>query len=890
MRWKAWFRRPPEDELDRELQSHLDLEAAEAEQRGLSKTEARHAARRIFGNTGLIREDVRAAWGWIWLEQLLQDVRYGWRTLRHTPGFTAVAVVSLALGVGANAAVFTLLNAILLRMLPVPNPGELVALKVGKGGIISYPMYRDLRDRQQVFTGILASAGDTPYRVTIPGAGGRQSELDNIRVGFVSGNYFDVLGIRPQIGRFLRPDDDRNPNSSEAAGSVVVLSDRFWESQFGRDPAVLGATLLIGRSPCRVIGVAPPGFTGEVVGTFDAAWVPLVPFESADELDNRYGSFTAEIARLKPGVSPSQAQAAIGVLFRQLQLAERPLTARSPVVIRPAERPLTLEPASAGLDNRLRSRFGKPLRIVMAIVGVVLLIACVNLANLLLARAAARRGQIGVRLAIGCSRRRLIRQLLTESVLLSVLGAAAGAGLAVWGSRGLARMISVRLNLAPDARVLAFLAALAILTGIAFGLAPALRATRVDLAASLKGVARGAGVGAGRQRLTRLLLTFQVALSLLLLAGAGLLIHSIQNLHAIDWGFRPDHVVIFDLAHDARKRDPASLGQAAHQVLERVRQTPGVESASVSGILLFSTSDISAPLQIPGYPAAAGELLVARYNSVSPGYFETVGMTLAAGRSFDNRDGADAPRVAVINQAMARRYFAGSNPIGRTMTIPAGPPIWRRPIEIVGIVRDSKYNNLREDAKPLFYVPIEQFPRAMRSLEIRTHRPLSAVAGLVRQALSEANKDVMIRRVVTLSDQVDESLAAEEIVMKLATAFGVLALLLACVGLYGVMSYAMTQRTSEIGIRMALGATRGDVLRLMLRDTLAVVAAGLAIGLPSALAASRLVSGFLYGLTAADPWTYGIAIALLAAASALAGLLPARRAARVDPMTALRYQ
>ena len=882
---KRWTSRLREEDLDRELQAHLDLEAAEGEQRGLPASDARFAARRTLGNAGLVREDVRAVWRWLWLEQLRQDVRYGLRTLRHSPAFTGVAVLSLALGIGANAAVFALLNAVLLRVLPVAHPQELVALKAaGKSGIISYPMYRDLRERQRVFTDILATAGDTPYRVTIPGSGGRQTELDNVRVDFVSGNYFDVLGVAPAAGRLFQPDDDRNPNSGETTGSVVVLSDAFWERQFGRDQNVLGATILIGRSPCRVIGIAPSGFGGETVTRFVSAWVPLVPFSSPDDLDNRYGMITSEIARLKPGVTAEKAQASMTVLYRQL------LAAESGPAKAAGNHALALEGAATGLDFGLRRKFGGPLRIVMAVVAVVLLIACLNIANLLLARAASRRGQIAVRLAIGCSRRRLIRQLLSESLLISLLGALAGAGLAWWGSKALARMISIRADEALDARVVLLLAVLGVLTGIAFGLAPALRATHVDLASSMKAATRGASAGIAKQRITRVLLVAQVALSLLLLSAAGLLIHSIRNLHHIDWGFRPEHVVIFDLAHDPRERDPASLGQAARRVLERIRRIPGIESASLSGLLLFSTSDISAPLRIPGYTPAADEHVLARYISASPGYFETLGMRLAAGRTFSDRDSADAPRVAVINQAMARRYFAGANPVGRTMNITAGPPAGRRPIEIVGVIRDSKYNNLRDDAKPLFYLPIEQYPRAMRSLEIRTTQPLGGLSGVVRQALAETNKDIMVRRVTSLSDQVDQTLAGEEIIMQLSAAFGALALLLACVGLHGVMSYAMTQRTSEIGIRMALGATRQDVIWLMLRETLAVVAAGLAIGIPAAMAASRLLSGFLYGLGVDDPLAWAAAIGLLAAASALAGLLPARRAARVDPMTALRYE
>jgi predicted permease len=821
------------------------------------------------------------------------DVRFGARMLSKSPGFTSVAVLSLALGIGANTAVFTFIDALLLRTLPVTRPEELVEVSAHKRGefaLLSFPMYRDLRDRQDVFTDILATAGETPYRLTISETGASSTELDNMRVSSVSGNYFAVLGVGPSLGRVISPEDDRNPNSSETLGSVIVLSDDFWERQFGRDPRVLDRTIAVGRSPCKVIGVAPRGFFGEAVGAAPVGWVPLVPFSGPDNLENRRGNFTGYVARLRSGVTLDQAQSAMTLAFQQLLAAERRV--RDPI----RDYAIGLKEAGTGLDFGLRRRYAAPLKIVMGIVATVLLIACANVANLLMARATARRGEIGVRLAIGCSRARLVRQLLAESVLLSTAGALAGVAVAYIGVRALLGLVDsgpipVHLDLAPNVSVLAFLLAIGVVTGIGFGLVPALRAARVDLAPSLQGVRRGDASSPVRQRLGRALVSAQVALSLLLLIGAGLLIRSFANLHRVDWGFRPEQVVIFDLAHNPASREPAALADVARGVEQRVKELPGVQSASVSGLLLFSPSDIMAPLRIRGYTPPPDERLVVRFNSVSPGYFGTIGMRLIEGRGIEDRDGPSAPFVAVINQSMGRRYFPDGSAVGRIFELDAtraDTTTPRKPIEVIGVVHDAKYNSVRQDAKPMFYMPIAQLPRSLRSLEVRTTEPLGRLASPVRHAIAEVSKDVMIRRVVSLSDQVDQSLTAERLTMKLCGLFSVFALLLAGIGLYGVLSYSVAQRTSEIGIRMALGASSGGVIWLIVRDSLGMVGLGIVFGVPAALAAGRFVSSLLYGLSIADPTTMGLAVAMLASAATLAAYLPSRRAVLVDPMVALR--
>jgi predicted permease len=528
-----------------------------------------------------------------WEDDMMQDLRFGFRMLLKHRGFTLVAVITLALGIGANTAVFTLINALLLRPLPVVNPQELVVINAinrrdVQGGNayyprLSFPMYRDLRARQGALTDIFASGARRPVRLTIP-SGAETVELDNVQTSLVTANYWTVLGVEAALGRFFSEDEDRNPNNSETAGSLVVLSYSFWERQFGGDPGVLGRTVIVNRSPCRVVGVAARGFSGEMVGSEPDLWVPLISFSPADVFESRNRVFTHEMGRLRPGVSLSQAQAAMTLLYQQLVQAER---AQAPQ--RNPDRPMALQdfriqldPGATGISfgfpQGLRQTFRQPLRIIMAIVALVLLIACANVANLLLSRAVARRREISVRMALGCGRIRLMRQLLTESLLLAALGTAAGLFIAWWGSRVMLRMVDtgyipLRLDLSPDARVLLFTVVVMVLTGVGFGLAPAWRASGIDLASAMKEQARGMGKVV-KQYLGRSLVICQVALSLLLLIGAGLLIRSLHNLRQIDLGFQPEHVLIFELRHNPNKREPAALARVARDVYERVRQIP----------------------------------------------------------------------------------------------------------------------------------------------------------------------------------------------------------------------------------------------------------------------------------------------------------------------------
>ena len=828
------------------------------------------------------------------MESFIQDLRFGARMLVKRRGFTLIAVLTLALGIGANTAVFTLINALLLRPLPVTKPDELVNITT-PGRYASFPIYRDMRAQQNVFTDMMASGGIGRVRLTIPGAG-TLAEIDNVQTGQVTASYWTVLAIQPALGRFFTEDDDRTPESSETAGSVAVLSYAFWERQFGRDPGVLGRTLLVGRSACRVIGVAPRGFAGESVGSEPDVWIPLISSSPRELLENRHGAFTAHMARLKPGVSREQAETAMTLLYRRLVQTERAQDPPSDTNRVPPINGYTirLESGATGLSfGNLRRTFTRPLWIVMAIVGLVLLIACANVANLLLARAAARKREISVRLAIGCSRFRLVRQLLTESLLLSALGTLAGLLVAWWGSRALLALVDtgslpMRLNISPDVRVLMFTLAIMALTGFVFGIVPAWRAGSFDLTSSMKEQSRGMGQGS-KQNLGRAIVGLQVALSLLLLISASLLIRSLHNLRRIDTGFNPQQVLIFELAHNPRNGEATTLVRTAREVCQRIEQIPGIQKSSVSWLTLFGRSDVHAPLKIQDYAPARGEDVEARFNAVSSGYFQTVGMTVVAGRSIEDRDAENAPRTAVINEAMARRYFRDGNALGRTMEIDAGP-LPHRAIEIVGIVRDAKYNDLRAEVKPMFYMSIQQLPRTMGTLQVRTTEPMSAIVTPVRNALSEVTKDVMVRRVVTLSAQVDATIASERLIATLCSFFGALAVLLACIGLYGVLSYAVTQRTQEIGVRMALGATNSSIRWLAVRQSLAVVLAGIALGSVLAIYSTRLISSFLYGLTPSDPLTIVFSAFLLVVVALLACYFPAMRATRVDPLTALRHE
>ncbi len=841
------------------------------------------------------------------MSYLFGDLRYALRMFRNNPGFTAVAVLSLALGIGANTAIFTLLDAVVLKMLPVKDPQELAVFGQGMGRgingeddpvnrstvLYSYPLYKDLRDGNAIFQSLAAidSMDHTVYMRDSAARPDAQPEAANARV--VSGNYFDVLGIQPLLGRLIHPPDD----VTAGAHPVVVLTHGYWQRRFASDPSIVGRSLLLNGQAYSVLGVAPKGFRGETVGQDADIFAPLAMQQEISRfgpmLNDRKVSFLLLLGRLKPGVTVKQASAAMTLEFQQALRAEAGGELSPDRERRLAQRHVEIVPAQQALSS-LRRNYEQPLFLLMGVVGLVLLIACANVANLLLARAAGRRKEVGVRLALGASRGRLVRQLLTESLLLAGAGGLAGLLIAPWATQFLVRMVyasaeTIPLNLDPDARVLGFTLAISVLTGLLFGLAPALRATRLDLAPTLKVQSRGTIGETSRFTLSKGLVVTQVALSLLLLVGAGLFVGSLRNLRSLNLGFRPEKLLLVGI--DPRgagysEEKPERLTELYRKIRDRMQAIPGVESASVSFMPLLSGARRSSSAQVEGYTPGKDEPSNVRQMHVTPGYFETVGMTLAEGRVFDEHDRTGGAPVAIVNQKFAERYFAGRSALGGHIGFDGKTTN----IEIVGVARDAKYNDMREEEPELAFLPVYQEPQMLQSLEIRTRGDTTALTGEVKQALAEVDRNLPVRSVITMDAQVDRALQQERLMTNLTTFFGLLALLLASIGLFGVMSYAVSRRTSEIGIRMALGAEQRSVLWMVLRESLLLVVIGAAAGLVAAFASTRLLANLLYDTSPTDPLAFTLAAAVLLGVAALAAYLPARRAARVNPMVALRYE
>jgi len=909
-RLRTLFRRKSmEAALDEEVQSHLRMAAQERMEQGEPCEQARASALREFGNVVLVKDVTRGMWGWAWLDQLLQDVRFGLRMLARNPGFTVVAVLTLALGIGANTAVFTLIDALMLKALPVEKPEQLALF--GDGGrrgfvglgygqhynIFSYPLYKHLRDNNPSFEGIAAFRTELD-RLTVRPQGAEESGPAQLAWGrVVSGNYFSVLGVQAVLGRALTPEDDR-PEAPPAA----VMSYAYWSRRFNNDRSVVGRVLNVNGILLTVVGVTPPEFFGESVESPLADfWLPvtlrpqLMPNRGSVLIDP-YVNWLNLLGRLKPGVSLQQAQAGVDVAFRQF-LTERAGPHPSSEEQRGIQQSyIKLNPGGSGVSN-LRFLYSRPLHILMAVVALVLLIACANVANILLSRAAARQKEISMRLAVGASRSRLLRQLLTESVLLGLLGGGVAVLLSAWGVNILVRMVaggtsSLPLNVTPDATVLGFTLAVSLFTGILFGLAPASRATGVDLAHALKGGTLGTSRGT-RWNLPKTLVVSQVALSLLLLVCAGLLVRTLRNLAKQDFGFSPEHVL--EVGIDPRiagyKQD--QLNRLYQALLERMNALPGVRVASLSLYSPMSGNNWSGQISVQGYFPPMNEAADCQWVWVGPHYAETEGMTLLLGRDFGPGDTKDAPQVAVVNESFAQRYLAKQNPIGRRFSM--GVPAKAYEIEIVGVVRNFKFNNPWQEYGPVAFLPLAQVegPASYAAyIEIRTTTDPKSIAGPVRRAIQELDKNLPVTSISTLSEQVNESLNEEHLIASLSSFFGILALVLACVGLYGLLSYRVARRTNEIGIRMALGAERGQVLWIVLRESLALVGVGVAIGLAMAFAATRFISSQLqlYGVKSTDPATIAAATMVLAAVAVFAGYIPARRATKVDPMVALRYE
>ncbi len=844
----------------------------------------------------LLRRSTSAFWDALWLQpkrledEMFQDLRYGARMLLKNPGFTATATLLLALGIGANTAIFSVVDAVLLRMLPVKEPERLVLLSRAGGRTqsdsFSYSNFEQFRDHDRTLSGVLAYY---PLRLTVSVDGQPEPAING---QLVTGSYYPVLGVNAALGRTIAPEDDRAPG----AHPVCVISDGYWRRRFGGDPAVVGKTIHLSGFPFTIIGVTPPEFFGLEVGVSMDITVPVmmqkeVMPEIRSSVSSALNNAFRIMGRLRPGATIEQAQASLGLLYQQ-QMADRfeRLSNSSKAKKNPdpsmLEERLTVASGAKGL-SALRRQFSQPLLIIMIVVALALLIACANVAGLMLARAVARRKEMAVRLALGAGRLRLVRQLLTESVLLAGLGGLLGLLFAWWGARLLLPMLSqgeipLHLRFAPDLRILGFTAGVATLTGMLFGLAPAFAAMRVDLHSTLKQDSQGPSGGA-RLNFGQVFVVAQVALSLVLLVGAGLFVRSLQKLRQVDAGFARENLLALKLEPVGSNHKTAQLAALYNELLRRVEAIPGVQQASLVGYSPMSRREWlvmgdgpqgRSPLSVQGYTPEHGEDMRIHWMQVHPNSFATLGIPLVAGRDFGPQDNRQSQWVAVINESMARRFFGNENPIGRRFSIYTGE------IEIIGVAKDVKYTSLREQGRPMFYLSFFQpgTSRGQMTLIVRTAGDPMSVAIATQREARALDPAMPMFEVETLAAQLDASLVQERLVATLSSVFGLLALLLACIGLYGVMAFDVTSRTREIGVRMALG---GETLRL--------VGTGVVIGLCASLAATRWVKSLLFGLQPHDPLTIGLAVLVLLAVAAVAGLLPARRAARVDPMVALRH-
>jgi len=1010
------------EDLEQDIKEHIERETQDKIDRGMSAEEARYAALRKFGNAARVREDAREVWSTVWLENVLQDARFGLRILRKSPGFAVVAVLTLALGIGANTAIFSLIDAVILRSLPAENPSQLVVLKwaarkapkvhgyMSSGDCVSYlrpgaanpsgcsfsePMFREIAGAN-IFSGAAAFASSG--RLDLTGNG-----PPSIIYGqYTSGDFFSTLGVEPALGRVFESNDD-----SPSAASVAVISYGYWQSAFGGSRQVIGRTIELDAVPFTIVGVAEQRFTGITPGSDYDVWVPLSNQKKINPLQGMQDPLGGQdrrtdagfwwltiVGRLKPGVPVAQAQAVVSGMFRNEVLHGAvelfpggkmgalpmptaggpsmaasaaapgpmplqggsgnaaiqfhgdagggppprtaasgktqftliaPLQGAGPAAgsVRAAETETPSAPktvstaddnpqvmlvsAQSGLSGT-RSRYTNALYVLMLAVGIILLIACANVAGLMLARAAARQKEMAVRLALGAGRARIVRQLLTESVMLAMLGGLLGILFAYWGAHAIVSFASsnqtrpLGFAMGVDLRVLGFTAAVALLTGILFGVAPAFRSARVDLTPTLK-EGEGSSAGAGHARgkwlsAGNLLVVTQVALAVVVLVGAGLLVRTLQNLRRVDLGFDAHNVLIFGIDPTLTGHKGAQADSLYRDLQGRLAETPGVKSASYSMMPLLSNGLMISMFHWPGTPEdqpAEADML-----DVGPNFFETLHIPFLAGHEFSAADyelaaanGGDKPTAAptpvIVNQAFVAKYLAKEGPIGKVFgEAAAGPFGGPNPgYEIVGVVRDAKYNDLRREIHPMMYQPHHV---GVATFEIRTAADPQALLPVVREVVGQVNANLPLFNVTTQSEQIDRLLFQERLVARLAGFFGVLALVLACIGLYGLLSYEVSRRTREIGIRIALGAQPERVLKLVLRQGIALAMVGAALGIAVALGVTRYLASMLFNVRASDPWTLGAVAVLLGLVALAACYIPARRATRVDPMVALRYE
>jgi predicted permease len=899
-----------EAEVVDELAQHLDDRYRELLAGGASEEEATRLALAEFRKDNLLAQymkplrqaqtpvsitpgaPTRRLMGDLW-----QDLRYAVRTFQRQPGFASAVVLMLALGIGANTAIFTLINAVMFQSLPVPAPEQLVAVgdpsrptALREGGpmidVLSYPMYRWLRDHNTVFSGLLASGKTGRLEMT---ANNIAPEL--VRGRLVSSNYFDVLQVRPILGRAFTSDDDR-----ATASPVAVISQEFWKTRFGANSGILGQPIGLNGSSFSIVGVAPPGFSGEVVGSPTDVWIPLTmqaQVQGQGRLERADSNWLLGLGRLAPGISLPQARAELVVLAQQALVEFTGAGASEEQLRKIRGQIVPVEPGGQGF-SWVRKNLSSLLFTLMAVVGLVLIIACANVANLLLARATNRQKEISVRLALGASRLRLVRQLLTESAVLASLGGLTGLLIAGWGSRILSGLVArggpnpvpFDVDVRPDLVVLAFAAGAAALTAMLFGIVPAVRATRVELAPMLKDSARG--VTQGRWSVTRVLVVGQLVLSVPLVVVAGLFVRSLINLERVDVGYERDSLVLLraDMANGSNVNVAEQLLRA-RRLAERLQSLPGVLGVTMSENGLFSgTNSSTEGLQIEGFDSPHPEDRTASFDQVGPGYFRILGTPLVAGREFDERDTTDRLPVVVINETFATAYFGTRNPLGKSLQNGGDR------YTIVGVVKDNRQLALKGKTERRFYLALLQNtdPVAAWNLEIRTTVDAASAIPVLRREVQTFDPNLRVSALEPVRTLMGLTISNDRAVAQLSGLFGALAVLLAVAGLYGVTSYTMSRRTSEIGLRMALGADRASVIRMVLRDVLVLIAAGLTLGLPTALMSSRLTAANLSDVSPHDPLIVAAALVVMFLAGLCAGVVPAIRASRIDPAKALQQE
>jgi predicted permease len=893
-------------ELDKELRFHFEAQIADKVRVGIPESEARRLTRLEFGGIDQIKEDCRESRGTMWLESIAQDVRYGVRQLRRSPGFSLVAIVSLTLGIGANTAIFTLLNAILLRPVPVQHPGELLLFGDGQahGATLSVPdanwklfsrsFFYDFRQKDTSFSGI-AAVDSSQFGTKASISGGA---YQTVHVDLISGSYFSVLGVPAFLGRTIEESDD----GSDGSGPVAVASYSWFQRHFNGEPSALGKVIRIQSRDYTLVGVARPGFQGFTVGQSTDLWIPLSMEKGfarpgSNALGQKFFQSLDLIGRLNPGVTEAQASAETNLLFKQIirsYLGSQPTQKHLDDL---AHASIQLTPGSRGISP-LSFAFSLPLKILMGIVALVLLIACANIANMLLARGVARTREVAMRMALGASRRRIFIQLLTESALLAFLGAAAGVALAWKASAMLLNMATpgpnpVALNLAPDLRVLAFALGVTVITALLFGVLPAFRVTRLEFAPALKD-GRGSSSVSTRGVMARSLIVGQVALSVLLMVVAGLFVRSLVHLYDVDTGFNPHDALVFTLdsstANLPKGPDEIRSVRLQEQIEERVQAIPGAQSESFA-FVAFNHGGWSDQVLFQGVPRTPANGEDVAFNITGNGFFSAMGIPVIEGRTFNSEDQQHSLKVAVINQTMARRFFPNRSAIGQHFGI-GETPDHPGEIEVIGVVKAAKYFSLDEDSQMAAYFPCSQNPGFFGNFVVRYAAGANRqeIVSRVRHSIAEINSNILVDSVSSLQEQVDQSIATQSLIARLSSFFGILAVFLACIGIYGLLSYSVARRTGELGIRLALGAQSHTLLWLILRESLLLLVIGLAVGIPVALSSTRILKSLLFELSPLDPMAIAIAIGAVACMTIAAAWLPARRATRINPTQALRAE